>query len=265
MELLARNSQTTQEWVSDIMSDVYMREIVDLSAKKHGSHFAESHASVEQLEEFNMDVLGRGMQRLAPTLWGLFNKLLFMGKKYVGVAVSTKGLEDSDDEDIYWEAFRDRELDGLMGVLADTSVRQEKMMSAHAPQKVIETLSQMGICVSIDSINTAVLSLSKEAHHGIAALGWTLLTSYAYDNFDVDLKSTVHTVDKSEDTLKHLTAGLLFPLQHGITLDNLHYSKALWKGSLLNPEVDSMDMTTKKGWKDLLTLHPDPLNEAGLS
>ncbi|KAG2029198.1 hypothetical protein BDR03DRAFT_936873 [Suillus americanus] len=139
------------------------------------------------------------------------------------------------------------------------------LQSVHAPQKVIETLSRMGICVSVDSINTAVLSLSKEAHHGISALGQTLLASYAYDNFDVDLKSTVHTVDKSEDTLKHLTAGLLFPLQHGITLNDLRCSNALWETSPLNPQVESVDITSKKGWKDLLTLHPDPLNEAGLS
>jgi hypothetical protein len=139
------------------------------------------------------------------------------------------------------------------------------LQSAHTPQKVIETLSRMGICVSVDSINTAVMSLSKEAHHGISTLGWMLLTSYMYNNFDVDLKSTVHTADKSEDTLKHLTAGLLFPLQHGITLENLRCLKALWERSLLNLQVNSMDMTTKKGWKDLLTLHPDPLNEAGLS
>ncbi|KAG1817860.1 hypothetical protein EV424DRAFT_1324185, partial [Suillus variegatus] len=287
-------------WASGIMSDVYMQEIVDLSAKKHGSHFAVSHTSVEQLEEFNMDLLGRGMQRLAPKLWGLLDKLLFAGKKSVGVAVSTKGPEDSDEDDVYWEAFGDRELDGSMGVSADASARQEKitarhnklkkvvifsiimqtanqksnmfqsifgifLQSAHAPQKVIETLSWMGICVSIDSINTAVMSLSKEAHRGISALGRTLLASYAYNNFDVDLKSTVHTVDKSEHTLKHLTAGLLFPLQHGTTLDNLHCSKALWERLLLNPQVDSMDTATKKGWKDLLTIHPDHLNEAGLS
>ncbi|KAG2074484.1 hypothetical protein BDR04DRAFT_1126807 [Suillus decipiens] len=246
-----------------------------------------------------MDLLRRGMQRLAPKLWGLLDRLLFAGKKYVGVAVSTKGPEDSDEEDTYWEAFGDRELDGLMGVSADTaSVKQERitvrhnklvmikkvvifsiimqtanqksnacqsifgifLQSAHTPQKVIETLSRMGICVSVDSINTAVMSLSKEAHRGILTLGRTLLASYVYDNFDVDLKSTVHTY-----TLKHLTAGLLFPLQHGITLENLRCSKALWERSLLNPQVNSMDMTTKKGWKDLLTLHPDPLNEAGLN
>ncbi|KAG1809074.1 uncharacterized protein BJ212DRAFT_1448833 [Suillus subaureus] len=96
------------------------------------------------------------------------------------------------------------------------------LQSAHTPQKVIKMLSWMGICVSIDSINTTILSLSKEAHHGISALGWTLLASYAYNNFDVDLKSTVHT--------------------HGIALENLYCSEALWERSLLNPEVDSMDI-----------------------
>jgi hypothetical protein len=84
------------------------------------------------------------------------------------------------------------------------------LQSAHAPQKVIDTLSRMGICVSVDSINTAVVLLSREAHRGMSALGKTLLASYAYDNFDVDLKSTVHTLEKSEDTLKHLTASLLY-------------------------------------------------------
>ncbi|KAG2030298.1 hypothetical protein BDR03DRAFT_824581, partial [Suillus americanus] len=86
------------------------------------------------------------------------------------------------------------------------------LQSAHAPQNVIETLLQMGICVSVNLINTAIMSLSKEAHRSISALGQTLLASYAYNNFDVDLKSTVHTVDKSEDMLKHLTTGLLFLL-----------------------------------------------------
>jgi hypothetical protein len=131
MELLARNSQTIQESVSNIMSDVYMQEILNLSAKKHGSHFAVSHTSVEQLEEFNMDLLGRGMQRLAPKLWGLLDRLLFAGKKYVGVAVSTKGPEDSDEEDTYWEAFGDRELDGLMGVSADTASAKQERITAH--------------------------------------------------------------------------------------------------------------------------------------
>ncbi|KAG2030299.1 hypothetical protein BDR03DRAFT_987187 [Suillus americanus] len=44
MELLVRHSQleTTQKWASNIISDVCVQEIGDLSAKKHGSHFAVS-------------------------------------------------------------------------------------------------------------------------------------------------------------------------------------------------------------------------------
>ncbi|KAG1731092.1 uncharacterized protein EDB91DRAFT_1238991 [Suillus paluster] len=89
--------------------------------------------------------------------------------------------------------------------------------SAHTPQKIIDTLSQMGVCVSVDSINAAVISLSKKAHCSISALGQTLLASYTYDNFDVNLKSTVHT--------------------HGITLDDSHCSNNLWETSLLNLQI----------------------------
>ncbi|KIJ07101.1 hypothetical protein PAXINDRAFT_35747, partial [Paxillus involutus ATCC 200175] len=57
----------------------------------------------------------------------------------------------------------------------------------------------------------------------------SLLASYAYDNFDVDLKSQVPTAEKSNDSLKHLTSGLLFPLVHGITVDDLKCPEELWK------------------------------------
>ncbi|KIJ10935.1 hypothetical protein PAXINDRAFT_40066, partial [Paxillus involutus ATCC 200175] len=86
------------------------------------------------------------------------------------------------------------------------------LQSTHTPQKVIETLARMGISVSVDAIHAAVQSLSAESHCAIQQLGRTLLAAYAYDNFDVDLKTTNPTVEKSTDTLKHLTSGLLFPL-----------------------------------------------------
>jgi hypothetical protein len=139
------------------------------------------------------------------------------------------------------------------------------LQSAHAPQKVIDMLARMGVSVSVDTINAAVLSLSAESHHAIHALGRTLLASYAYDNFDVDLKKTVHTVSESEDTLVHLTSGLLFPLQHGVTCENLRCSKTLWEKSPLNLQLNPSTVTVKGGWKDLMRLHLDSLNAAGLS
>ncbi|KAG2353347.1 hypothetical protein BDR07DRAFT_1309769, partial [Suillus spraguei] len=66
-------------------------------------------------------------------------------------------------------------------------------------------------------------------------IGKSLLASYAYDNFDVDLKSQVPQSEKSNETLKHLTSSFLFPLEHGVTTDDLKCSEELWRQSMLNP------------------------------
>jgi hypothetical protein len=84
--------------------------------------------------------------------------------------------------------------------------------SMHAPKKVIETMSRMGLLISVDAIHNAICALSVECCCTLQYLGQTLLAAYTYDNFDVHLKSMVPTAEKSTDTLKHLTSGLLFPL-----------------------------------------------------
>ncbi|KAG1849313.1 hypothetical protein C8R48DRAFT_750239 [Suillus tomentosus] len=109
---------------------------------------------------------------------------------------------------------------------------------------VIDTLSRMGV---------TILALSAEFHCAIHALGQTLLASYAYDNFNVDLKKTVHTVSESEDML------------HGVTCKDLQCSMTLWEKSPLNLQLNLSTVTMKGGWKDLLWLHPESLNAAGLS
>lgn len=96
--------------------------------------------------------------------------------------------------------------------------------SMHVPQKVIETLARIGISISNESITAATRSLSIESQQNLQDLGQSLLASYAYDNFDVDLKSQVSVVEKSTTSLKHLTSGLLFPLVHGVTVDDLKCS-----------------------------------------
>ncbi|KIJ12627.1 hypothetical protein PAXINDRAFT_82532, partial [Paxillus involutus ATCC 200175] len=78
-------------------------------------------------------------------------------------------------------------------------------------------------------INCAIRSLSAESQQNLHVLGQSLLASYAYDNFDVNLKLHVPTAEKSNDSLKHLTSGLLFPLVHGITTNDLRCSEELWR------------------------------------
>ncbi|KAF8448777.1 hypothetical protein L210DRAFT_3341799, partial [Boletus edulis BED1] len=182
-------------------------------------------------------------------------------------------------EDTYWRELGESDLDAtqkkivVMSILMHSTNRKSNslqsligifLQSAHTPQKVIETLARMGISVSIDAIHVAIRSLSTESLQAVKALGCTLLASYAYDNFDVDLKSTNQTVEKSNESLKHLTSGLVFPLMHGVTQDDLRCSRKLWESSPLNPHASTT--TAPKNWENLLSLHcgSDKPDEAGL-
>ena len=136
--------------------------------------------------------------------------------------------------------------------------------SAHTPQKVIETLARIGISISTETINAAVRSLSIESAKKLRTLGQSLLAAYAYDNFDIDLKSHVPTAEKTNDSLKHLTSGLLFPLVHGTTPDDLKCAEELWKVSPLNPSPDE-SLQSKRTWRDLLSIHPEPKASNALS
>ncbi|KAG2142787.1 uncharacterized protein EDB93DRAFT_1088721, partial [Suillus bovinus] len=65
------------------------------------------------------------------------------------------------------------------------------LQSTHAPEKVIEMMVKMGLSISIDAIHDTVHSLSAESSHTLQNLGQTLLAAYAYDNFDINLKTTI--------------------------------------------------------------------------
>src|SRR6267378_7364892 len=108
---------------------------------------------------------------------------------------------------------------GLLSIIQ--AMASNGLQSAHTPQKVIETFAHMGLSVSLSSINTGIQSLSQASSNMVKTLGHTMLASYAYDNFDVDLKTSDQWVEKTNDSLKHLTSGILFPLQHGTTMEDL--------------------------------------------
>ena len=115
----------------------------------------------------------------------------------------------------------------------------------------------MGVCIGQTTIYDAVNSLSDNAADGIRDLGQTLLAAYAYDNFDVDLKQSVPIIEKSNQSLKHLTSGLLFPLQHGATKEDLACSDYLWQRSKLNSK-NSQTATGMKTYRDLPQLFFEP-------
>ena len=68
---------------------------------------------------------------------------------------------------------------------------------------------------------------------------------YAYDNFDIHLKALTPTIEANTDPLKHLTSGLLFPLQHGVRLEDLRVSRELWEKYEFNDTSQSAHKVTR--------------------
>ena len=138
--------------------------------------------------------------------------------------------------------------------------------SCNTPQKVIDALAHMGISISRHTIHDAIHSLSLEPYETLRSMGQTLLVAYAYDNFDIDFKTHVPTIEaKSHDTLTHLTSGTLIQLEHGVTLEDLECSEMLWKRSPLNPKAHPSDIPPPRSHEDLENLHPEADHPSGLT
>lgn len=99
-------------------------------------------------------------------------------------------------------------------------------------------------------------------------MGQSLIVGYAYDNFDIDFKTHMPTVENQlVDTLTHMTSGTLIWLEHGVTREDLRCSKYLWACSHLNPFIppslcQPMGSST---YLRLHNIHPDSLDPHGLS
>ena len=84
----------------------------------------------------------------------------------------------------------------------------------------------------------------------LATLGMTIL--WAYDNFDVLLKSLTTMLENNVDPLKHLTSALIFPFQHSVVLKDLRVLEELWKSDAFNDKSDaSVKLTKWDMWKKI--------------
>ncbi|KAH9914881.1 uncharacterized protein BXZ73DRAFT_92716 [Epithele typhae] len=130
--------------------------------------------------------------------------------------------------------------------------------AANTPEKVIKTLSHVGICISLTSIHRAVRSLSAKAEERIRELGQTRLVSYAYNNFELILPSTKPTAERPGDGLLHMVSGLLLRLEHGATLEDLRCSDLLWDRNELNVHAsDPRPFDAHKTLLRLATMYPE--------
>ncbi|CAL1708637.1 unnamed protein product [Somion occarium] len=196
--------------------------------------------------------------------------------------------DDSDDSAMYWDGLED--LENVTNALAEdrhTILRKRVIMirqvtclslmmqstnqhcnalqsmvglylhTCHVPQASLDLLAHMGCSISTLSINNAITSLSNESSEVIKRIGRMLLASYIYDNLDADLKISVPTVEKPQNMLIHITAGMLVPLEHGVTLADLDCSAQLWNKSRLNSNALPSDVLAGIDFYRLTTIHAE--------
>ena len=128
--------------------------------------------------------------------------------------------------------------------------------SCGTPEAVRELLAHMGLSILTTSINKAISNLSKDAITETHKIGKSLLTTYAYDNLNIDLKHSTPPVKNSPETLIHITSGTLFPLNH-ITIKDLDCSEELWKISQFNTEAHLQDIP-KPTLDQIFEINPEP-------
>ncbi|KAJ8519093.1 hypothetical protein ONZ45_g3922 [Pleurotus djamor] len=126
-----------------------------------------------------------------------------------------------------------------------------------APESVREFLSSIGLSISTTSIHNAVTSLAGNAEGAMKTLGSSLLTLFAYDNLDMDLKRSVPTAENVQETQVHLTTGTMLPLHPMVTREDLNCSEQLW--NTCRPD-NSPSVPTEK----LIELHAKPPDAQGL-
>ncbi|KAI0743680.1 hypothetical protein C8Q80DRAFT_1107242, partial [Daedaleopsis nitida] len=185
----------------------YVKEIQLLTHQENGWHFDATHTHPDQIRDFQLEDMVTKMFEVAPEVCDLKTTIILC------MAMHSR--------DTCCNA-----LQSVMGVF---------LHACNTPDKVVKVLACLGISISLSTIRYAIKSLSKRSYLNIKRLGRTLLTSYAFDNFDVLLKTLIATVDGCDNRgLLHTTSGTLLRLEHSVTLEDLKRSQFLWNRSKLN-------------------------------
>ncbi|KDQ62451.1 hypothetical protein JAAARDRAFT_121422, partial [Jaapia argillacea MUCL 33604] len=291
--------EVASNWAHKIVVEECRLEMLALAHKDVGMHFSARRATHESLVEFDIEAMAEVIAKTVPRLWRLFGVLLSADSEKIKRRQQQRKVKaGADSEDEYWQEDNmphipedpedsdsehdiheeDRQRQKILTLVTMISIAANStnqlwntfqtlnggyMHACNTPESVIGYQSKIGLSISPSAINDLVTSLGREASYSIQKLGWTLLTSYAYDNFDVEIKHSVPTVDKAQETLLHLTSGTLILLEHGVTIDDLCCSKELWRKSKVNPV--NFKMSKMIDWRKVLTLHPEGVHPSGLT
>ena len=113
---------------------------------------------------------------------------------------------------------------------------------ANVPQRVIEVLAHAGLSISIMSIHWAVKSMSVDSVWKIKEGLHTLKVAMAYDNFDINFKTSEPTI-AHRSTFVSATSATAIPLVGVENIDMLRHSAALWQIDHRNPSPSASPTT----------------------
>ncbi|KAI9432877.1 hypothetical protein BJY52DRAFT_1207806 [Lactarius psammicola] len=225
--------------------------------KRHGLHFSANAATAEQIELTFMPQLAEKMHLLAPTLWGLvFTMLGGLDERRSPVVVDPASVNLSElfevSEQVLGDLGEDEPEEGIPeGVEEDSNPEKSVVCisiilqsankncnhlqgiigmfvhSANVPQRVIEVLTHAGLSISIKSIQRAVKSMSTDSAQKIWESLRSLKVAMAYDNFDINFKTSEPTI-AHRSSFVSATSATAIPLVGVESIDALRCSAALW-------------------------------------
>ncbi|KAF8332942.1 hypothetical protein F5887DRAFT_1080554 [Amanita rubescens] len=275
----SRLPESAGNMICVLVEPMYAREVQDL-ADCGDLCFNAQKMNPDDIEDFKVEELSDLYAKRVPRLWSLLGSVLKARKRGISLLLqsgpiaassSNDSIEHPDNDEAWLEEEKSASLLQIKKsvivsiVLQSTNQKANTfasilgvfLHSCRTLQRVINALARMGLTVSQSCIHTAINSLSSNASLTLQELGQSRCIALAYDNFNVDLKVSVPVVEKSTETLKHLTSGLVFCLQHGVTSDDLRYSDYLWQRSEVN--LDNLGpLGNRKTHKDLLQLFREP-------
>jgi len=116
-DILIKHPSSSNELMhrcTSIVWDTYLEEIRAITSADTGWHFSALNATTVQLEEFDLEDMGRDMEDRAPGLWSLLGVLLNGGTPEGGTLTTDTegGLSEADDD--YWEEIEEIDLEGFI-------------------------------------------------------------------------------------------------------------------------------------------------------
>ncbi|KAF8264332.1 hypothetical protein EI94DRAFT_1772696 [Lactarius quietus] len=120
--------------------------------------------------------------------------------------------------------------------------------SANVPQRVAEVLAHTGLTISIKSVQRAVKSMSTDSAHKIKKGLRSLKMAIAYDNFDINFKTSEPTLARQLSFVS-ATSTTSIPLIGVDNIDVLHCSEALFHVTNTydhNPQTPGMDFSPQR-------------------